>query len=336
MAVKAQSTKIIKLKNLPALYSPEEYFVAAIVDDREDTTNIGTMKAGIAGKTTTITLQGGVATGLMQYIAEHTKQDKSKLPVEIHLNRFEVKEEKEKGTPQAHLYTELSFYARGMNVYKITAHNYAQGGYDVSAFIGKLIQQAVDYHLKTFDDWLALNPISAKGNNIEVTIEMMSTDNDANLIPYSKQRQLLKADFQGRADDLSKAAAVTLSGINFKYSWERLGGKTKVNVKLLPYFNKSLSWWRASTNALEILAHEQLHFDITALYACELKEKLEHTLLKPDELEQQITEVVNELEEQRVATQQQYDDETRHGINKAKQAEWQEKVKALIDEQSCY
>ncbi len=335
-SLKAQTFKVIKLRNLPPVHNPAGYYISDVIDDREDTTNIGSMKAGMMGKVTAITLQGGPAAGLMQYIAEHAKQDKSKLPVAIHLNRFEVKEEKENGTPQAHLYTELSFYTRGMNVYKITAHNYAQGGYDVSAFIGKLIQQATDYHLKAFDDWLALNPISAKGNNTEVSIEIMQTDNDANLIPYTKQRQLLRTDFEGAADDLSNAAAVTYSGINFKYSWERLGAKTKIKINLLPYFSKSHSWWRAKTNTAEILAHEQLHFDITALYACEVKEKLELTVLKPDELEQQISDIVNEIEEQRQATQQQYDDETQHGTKKAKQAEWQQKVKAMLAEQSCY
>ena len=334
--VNAQAAKTIKLKNLPAVHSPKEFYISAIADDRADTTNIGTMKAGLTGKLTTITLQGGPAAGIMQYLNDNTRQDKSKLPVEIHLDRFEVKEEKDGGTPQVHLYSELSFNARGMHVYKIAAHNYIQGGYDVSAFIGKLIQQGLDYQLKTFDEWLAQNPISATGNNIEVDIEMMKTDNDANLIPYSKQRPLLRTDFQGRVDDLSHAAAVTLSGISFKYSWERLGGKTKVKIKLLPYFNKNLSWWRAKTNTPEILLHEQLHFDITAIYACQLKTKIEQAVLKADELEQQISGIVNDIEQERSAMQQQYDGETQHGINKAKQAEWQVKVKAMLAEQSCY
>ncbi len=335
LSVGAQA-KVIKLKNLPALHNPKEYHIANVIDDRDDKATIGTMKAGISGKVTPITLQGGPAAGLMQYLNDNLKQNTNTLPVEIHLNRFEVKEEKNGMTPQAHLYSELSFSARGMNVYRITAHNYMQGGYDVSAFIGKLVQQAMDYHLKAFDDWLKDNPISATGSNTEVAIRMMTTDSDPNLIPYTNGRKLQRSDFKGTIDDLSTAAAVTLSGVSIKYGWERLGGKTKVKIDLLPYFNTSLSWWRATTHTAEILAHEQLHFDITAVYACVLKNELEQAIFQPEELEQQINRLMNEVESQRVATQQQYDSETQHGLNKTKQAEWQAKVKTMLAEQTCY
>ena len=165
---------------------------------------------------------------------------------------------------------------------------------------------------------------------------MMTTDRDPILIPYTNGRKLQRSDFKGTIDDLSTAAAVTLSGVSIKYGWERLGGKTKVKIDLLPYFNTSLSWWRATTHTAEILAHEQLHFDITAVYACVLKNELEQAIFQPEELEQQINRLMNEVESQRVATQQQYDSETQHGLNKTKQAEWQAKVKTMLAEQTCY
>ncbi|RYE23965.1 MAG: hypothetical protein EOP51_08855 [Sphingobacteriales bacterium] len=332
----AQQPKVIKLKNLPPLHNPKGFYISGVVDDRDDSLTIGTMKAGLTGKVTPITLQGGPAKGMMDYLNENLKQNKGLLPVEIHLNRFEVKEEKQGVTPTVYLYSELSFNTRGMNVYRITAQNYAQGGYDVSGFIGKLVQQAMDYHLKAFDDWLSDNPISATGNNMDVSLKMMTTDSDPNLIPYTNGRKLQRSDFKGKVDDLSSAAAVTLSGISIKYGWERTGGKTKVKIELLPYFNTNLSWWRAKSNTPEILAHEQLHFDITAVYACELKDKLEHTVFQLDGLEQQINRVMTEVESQRVATQQQYDNEAQHGLNKAKQAEWQNKVADMLAKQPCY
>ena len=88
------------------------------------------------------------------------------------------------------------------------------------------------------------------------------------VIYWSESRQLSWADFQGHPDyNYDDIAALTSSGIlHFKGCEE---GKIIYDIKA--YFEKKYSWVKAEALTTHHLEHEQIHFNITQLYAQKLK-----------------------------------------------------------------
>jgi hypothetical protein len=83
-----------------------------------------------------------------------------------------------------------------------------------------------------------------------------------------------------------------------------------------------------------ILAHEQLHFDITAYFTCILADRLKKADFS-NNAETVFQEIVNNCETERNAMQSQYDKETKHGMIAQKQAEWIKKMQGLMATVSC-
>src|SRR4029077_1801867 len=104
---------------------------------------------------------------------------------------------------------------------------------------------------------------------VEVSVEQDLDDPD--IISYSTKRPLTLDDFQGKPVESGNAAAVTYSVVFLKYSSAHTASnETIVDVYVLANFNKIKSWCRKESWNKETLEHEQLHFDISAIKACEL------------------------------------------------------------------
>jgi hypothetical protein len=140
----------------------------------------------------------------------------------------------------------------------------------------------------------------------------------------------------GAPDELSLAQAITYSGLQVKYSYQTFGKRKVVNIAVSPYFHKMNSWWRATHSTEQLLAHEQLHFDITALAACQLMQAIKTTKFTPGNFEQELDSLRKQAEKDRNQLQQQYDRETNHSRVKAKQGEWERKIKSELMQQEYY
>jgi hypothetical protein len=140
----------------------------------------------------------------------------------------------------------------------------------------------------------------------------------------------------GTPDDMSIAGAITYSGIQIKYNYQTFNRHKMVNVTVVPYFHKTNSWWRANHSTEQLLAHEQLHFDITALAACELVKTLKTTAFTPDNFTKELEAIQKKTEKDRSKMQQQYDRETNHSLIKAKQADWERSIKDQLTQEEYY
>lgn len=77
-----------------------------------------------------------------------------------------------------------------------------------------------------------------------------------------------------------------------------------------------------------LLAHEQLHFDITELFARKLRKALtEFDFDNARNLKADLQALYRNAEQERALMQQQFDVETRHSMNEAAQLEWQKYIK---------
>ena len=82
-----------------------------------------------------------------------------------------------------------------------------------------------------------------------------------------------------------------------------------------------------------VLAHEQLHFDITEIFARKLYADVsKRSAATKDELNQLFQEANNECDKM----QQEYDQQTDHGTIEDKQARWSDQVSQMLQTSKSY
>ena len=89
--------------------------------------------------------------------------------------------------------------------------------------------------------------------------------------PYGK---LGWADFKGAPPGSKRVAATTASGISYSYTTTGSKGVYKLDYKVTAYFYPWQSWYHRELCDSVVLSHEQLHFDISELYARRMREML--------------------------------------------------------------
>lgn len=154
-------------------------------------------------------------------------------------------------------------------------------------------------------------------------------------VAWKSDRMLSWNDFKG---DLILAknypdenVALTSSGIYYKFGFD--GYKTY--YKVFAFFSPKQSWVKPNGKNPYHLNHEQLHFDITELYARKIRKTLsENTFYKNDnkKFEFIVKTNIKAMEEM----QQLYDDETEHSISKTAQEKWNIRIKLELDKLAQY
>jgi len=163
-----------------------------------------------------------------------------------------------------------------------------------------------------------------------------SFQNDENIIVWEKARKLNWDDFKGTITH-DKGHEV----INVYNEYEEDAARSRVTIalyfqcdgnsaehKVRAEFEKNNSWFYANHKTEAVLRHEQLHFDITELYARKLRTKLSSLNNQCEKSAVRTVYQANDLEFVEFAKQ--YDNETSHGVNKQKQSEWETKVQKLL------
>ncbi len=150
-------------------------------------------------------------------------------------------------------------------------------------------------------------------------------------IEWQEERALKWSDFKGRPNRLSGNEAVTDSGIAI--SLECNGRYSEVKVE--SFFDPKGSWTKDHASDY-LLAHEQLHFDITELFARKLRKQLQSLGNDCKRLNSHVEQFYNKNYKAYVRYQAAYDRESNHSINRKEQQRWQKKVNAELAELSQY
>jgi len=157
-----------------------------------------------------------------------------------------------------------------------------------------------------------------------------SVDSDADIIYWDGIDRLSWADFEAEPRmDIVNFYALTSSGI-IDYKGCKDG---VITYKFRAYFEKDESWVKQEAITDYHLAHEQLHFDITELYARKLRKLLSELEFKCGQ-EKDFERFVAATLENWYNEQRNYDIMTRHSLNKDQQREWQYRIKmelSLLD-----
>lgn len=144
-------------------------------------------------------------------------------------------------------------------------------------------------------------------------------------IKWDASRPLTWKDFSGKIDAKSSFDAWTYSGMSYTYSWYYQGENVKVDCEIYSYFEPGQSWVKKGKMSDELLAHEQIHFDIAELHARYFEEKIElfsFTKNAGAEVDSIYEVTFNEM----LAMQIKYDEESEHYRNAEGQIKWNDFV----------
>ena len=145
-------------------------------------------------------------------------------------------------------------------------------------------------------------------------------------LAWERKEPLQWIHFQGKpeADD-NIHGAVTYAGIDLMVDKIQFPNGT-IRFKARAIFDKKRSWVKEENQDLALLAHEQLHFDITEVYGRKLVLKLNELRLSKND-KAQIRKWQNRYWQAQLNAQKLYDKESVHGINAEQQQAW----RSLID-----
>ena len=156
-------------------------------------------------------------------------------------------------------------------------------------------------------------------------------------IEWSKTRKLTWNDFKAKPELSSKdcIAATTYCGFGFETNKVTLFDKVKLKTRNV--FECYRSWVRPeSTSNSLVLEHEQLHFDLSEVYARLLRKKIDEKKYSSLSLVKNSNLVFKEVFSQFLRRQELYDIETDHGRDLLKQKMWQKTIENELLELDNY
>lgn len=138
---------------------------------------------------------------------------------------------------------------------------------------------------------------------------------------WKNDSMLVSSDFTGKPKGKTYYGFAS-SGIVL-YSKEKDGMMLMVIEAI---FQKSKSYMKG--NSPYLLKHEQLHFDITELYARKLRQRIaQKDFSKVKKIHEEILKMYNKVNAELSREQEKYDAATEHSQNAAKQKRWNESIR---------
>jgi len=146
---------------------------------------------------------------------------------------------------------------------------------------------------------------------------------------YEEKSQLSWSDFIGIPINNVPYHASVNSGIGYTFKSQTVNGKVIVTTTANSYFYPEFSWKRnVDESNPALLAHEQLHWEITELHTIMLRKQFK-TYVAGKNPKKDIGLIFENIESQRKTMQASYDKETGHGRNKEAQNNWEMRVTEL-------
>ncbi|NHF61330.1 DUF922 domain-containing protein [Flavobacteriaceae bacterium TP-CH-4] len=147
-------------------------------------------------------------------------------------------------------------------------------------------------------------------------------------IAWTPNTRLNWNNFKGRPSN-SRAAAVTASGISYTFSSMINGDDVQLDFRVSAHFYPDQSWYQPALCDSVILGHEQLHFDISELYARKMRKRLAETKFTKN-VKAEIKAIYREITKELNDFQNHYDEETNFSRNREQQFEWNDKIGAAL------
>lgn len=156
---------------------------------------------------------------------------------------------------------------------------------------------------------------------IIILIVCFSFTQGDNLIYWQATSKLTWDDFKGKPNNSSPYKAFTQSEI--KTAVAAKNNEAQITIKT--FFDKNNSWVKDS-RTVALLAHEQLHFDITELWSRRFRQKLKGKTFSFKTFQKELTEIEKSIYKESKDMQVAYDNESQHAEMVASQKKWEKKT----------
>ncbi|MCB4808144.1 DUF922 domain-containing protein [Tamlana sp. 62-3] len=159
---------------------------------------------------------------------------------------------------------------------------------------------------------------------------------DASIKSWQANYKLTWNDFKGKPKANTGAVAITASGITFGFSITETDNHKVVDftTEVHAHFYPEKSWYLPNKATKHVLGHEQLHFDITELFARKFRQRISK-IKTSNNVKQELKTVHNNVNRELAAFQNKYDAETDFSRNFEAQLQWklyiEDELKALED-----
>jgi len=156
-------------------------------------------------------------------------------------------------------------------------------------------------------------------------------------IEWSANRRLTWDDFKGMPKTMSNTNSAAQTYCGFSFETNRVTAFKKVKIFTKNSFDCYLSWVRPDQmTRLDLLEHEQVHFDLSEVYARRLRKNLVEMNLTLNNLTTGADVVFKAVSKEYLERQELYEAETRYGLDKEVQHMWTKEVVNEIEELSSW
>ena len=313
-----------------------EFYIAGVVDERDDRSPVAWLLPATQATTATprlsLDLQVGVPTAIKQYFEKSVPANKTLRPIVIRIKKIRVDEKLQPdGRVEGKAAMILSFWLKkeGEDIHLV---DYRGGtGYTRSTGqqmdIGGLLSNSLQAGLAYFNTWI--NKQADSNIKLAIGVKLIFSDYtekpEGDTIYYAAKRPLKWDDFQQKPP-ASKYEAEVFPSISYGEQAEVVKGIVCVHISLKPYLPKSACWVKNGARTPYNLNHEQRHFDIVKLVMEHFKQHLLKEKLTVDNYDGPINMQYLDSFREMNDLEKQYDDETNHGMNESIQEEWNKRI----------
>jgi len=156
----------------------------------------------------------------------------------------------------------------------------------------------------------------------------MAQEDDA--IPWDANRKLSWSDFRAQPAENAWAAATTASGISYEYSAMENGEGYELEFRVGAFFYPDKSWYQPKLCDTVVLSHEQLHFNISELYARKMTAIMSATRFSRN-ARAEVKEIYQQILKELGEFQSRYDQETNFSRDKEMQLLWNRKIDMALN-----
>jgi hypothetical protein len=150
-------------------------------------------------------------------------------------------------------------------------------------------------------------------------------------ILWKPNRKLKVTDFKGTVEGKPFIAA---TNAYFGYTTSVKTKKNLVIVEVDTYFDCEASYFKNNENQSLVLNHEQLHFDITEIYARKFIQRLQQEIKSYKDLIKKVEHIGDEVDQELQLKQEAYDTEVYSNLSQ--QSLWNEWTEAALEELAIY
>ncbi len=331
-------TTTIVLRAEPLPFTPNEFYVASITDERPNQDAVALLHLATTAATPTtraqpVDLEGGGLTAISNYIRKSLPANPKLRPVTVRLQECRITETLgATGRVQGHVEVAMAFDLQQADgavqllTYKGGA-KYNRPANELSV-VEPALRQSLAGALTYFNTWINKEASNHPNlaNRLSISVKEYSPDTDNDTVFYAVNRPLVWADFKASPRAASKFAASVFPGFAYEGKTNVADGEIKLDIALKVYVLKSSSWVKPVARNPYGLNHEQRHFDIVKLIAARFKQKLTPENLTLEDYNSIMQYLYLESFREMNRLQEQYDAETQHGINQDAQERWNKRI----------